>query len=103
KDIPPPVISKAHTALIEVQGEISEDGEASASRIRSGLKTAFENKNVKAIVLRINSPGGSPVQSRMIFEDIMYLKAKYPGIKVYSAIEDIGASAAYLIAVASDA
>jgi len=103
KDITTPVLTKAHTALIDVHGEISVDQEASASRIRSALKSAFENRNVKAVVLRINSPGGSPVQARQVFNEILYLKSKYPGIKVYSAIEDVGASAAYLIAAASDA
>lgn len=102
KDMPQPLMSKAHTALINVRGEIMDEQDASAENIRAALKAVFENKHVKAVVLRINSPGGSPVQARQIFDDIMRYKAKYPGIKIYSAIEEMGTSAAYLIAAATD-
>jgi len=101
-DLPPPMLSKAHTAVIDIRGEILDEQEASASNIRTALKSAFENKNVKGIILRINSPGGSPVQARQVFDEIMLLKAKYTGIKTYAAIEELGTSAAYLIAVATD-
>lgn len=102
KDIPQPLTSKAHTALINVRGEIAEEQDASAENIRAALKAAFDNKHVKAVVLRINSPGGTPVQSRQIFDDIMRYKAKYPGVKIYAAIEEMGTSAAYLVASAAD-
>ncbi len=102
KDISQSLTTRAHTALIYIHGDIMEDQDASAENIRGALKTVYENKYVKALVLRINSPGGSPVQSRQIYDDIMRYKAKYPGIKVYAAIEDMGTSAAYLIASAAD-
>ncbi len=104
KDLPQPTIaSQAHTALIDVEGEIGAEEEANADNIRDALKTAFENKQVKGIVLRINSPGGSPVQARQIYSEIRALKSKNPTLKIYAAIEDIGTSAAYLIASATDA
>lgn len=102
KDLPPPVLTKAHTAVIDVRGEILPEQDASADNIRVALKSAFDNKNVKGVVLRINSPGGSPVQARQIYDDIMLLKAKHPAVKVYAAIEELGTSAAYLIAAATD-
>lgn len=103
KELPQPVMTtEDHTALIDIRGEIMEDQHASADNIRASLKTAFENKHVKGIVLRINSPGGSPVQSRHVYDDILYFKSKYPAIKVYAVIEDLGTSAAYLIASAAD-
>jgi protease-4 len=102
KDLPPPVLTKAHTAVIDVRGEIMAEQDASADNIRTALKSAFDNKNVKGVVLRINSPGGSPVQSRQVYNDIILLKAKHPAIKIYAAIEELGTSAAYLIASAAD-
>lgn len=104
KDISDPVLStQPHTAVIKVFGEISYNDPASRENIRSGLKKAFENHNTKAVILRINSPGGSPVQSRQIYDDIRYFREKYPQTKIYAAIEDLGTSAAYLIAAATDA
>src|SRR5581483_3699552 len=71
KDISDPVLStQPHTAVIKIFGEISYDDPASRENIRSGLKKAFENNHTKAVILRINSPGGSPVQSRQVFDDI---------------------------------
>lgn len=103
KDLPQPVMSTVdHSALIDVRGEIMEEQQASADNIRSSLKNAFENKHVKAVILRINSPGGSPVQARRIYDDIRYFKSKQPNIKVFAVIEDVGTSAAYLIATAAD-
>jgi protease-4 len=99
----PVLASKPHTASIKVFGEITHNDPASRENIRAALKKAFEHDHVKAIVLRINSPGGSPVQSRQIYDDIRYFKEKYPDIKIYAAIEDMGTSAAYLIAAATDA
>jgi protease-4 len=93
--------SKPHTALIEVRGEIGPESEASAERLVAALKSAFEDKSAQAIVLRINSPGGSPVQSGIINDEIRRLKAQH-GKKVYAVVEEICASGAYYIAVAAD-
>jgi protease IV len=90
-----------HTALVEVRGEIAPDTEASAERIVAALKNAFEDKGAQAIVLRINSPGGSPVQSGIVNDEIKRLKAKH-NKKVYAVVEEICASGAYYIAVAAD-
>jgi protease-4 len=93
--------SGPHTALIEVQGEISADGEASAEHIDAALKAAFEDDSAKAIVLRFNSPGGSPVQAGIINDEIRRLKVLHPK-KVYAVVEEMCASGAYYIAVAAD-
>jgi protease-4 len=90
-----------HTALIEVRGEIAADAESSAEHLMSGLKTAFEDSGSQAIVLRINSPGGSPVQAGIINDEIKRLKAKHKK-PVYAVVEEICASGAYYIAVAAD-
>jgi len=93
--------SGPHTALVEVQGEIAADTDASAERIVAALKSAFEDKGATAIVMRINSPGGSPVQAGIVNDEIRRLKAKH-GKKVYAVVEEICASGAYYIAVAAD-
>jgi protease-4 len=93
--------SKPHTALVEVRGEIAPDTEASAENIVGALKQAFEDPGAQAVVLRINSPGGSPVQSGIINDEIRRLKAKH-GKKVYAVVEEICASGAYYIAAAAD-
>jgi protease-4 len=93
--------SGPHTALIELQGEIALDSDASAERLVAALKNAFEDKGAQAVVLRINSPGGSPVQAGIVNDEIRRLKAKH-GKKVYAVVEDICASGAYYIAVAAD-
>jgi protease IV len=90
-----------HTALVEVRGEIAADTEASAERIVAALKNAFEDKAAQAIVMRINSPGGSPVQAGIVNDELKRLKAKH-GKKVYAVVEEICASGAYYIAVAAD-
>ena len=90
-----------HTALIEVRGEIAADTEASAEHIVSALKTAFEEKTAQAIVLRINSPGGSPVQAGIVNDEIRRLKGQYKK-KVYAVVEEVCASGAYYIAVSAD-
>jgi len=91
-----------HTALIELRGEISADSEASAETIIAGLKNAFEDPNALAVVIRANSPGGSPVQAGIINDEIWRLKAKH-NKKVYTVVEEACASGAYYIAAASDA
>ena len=91
-----------HTALIEIDGEISKNHPANAEDINQSLKNAFKHKQTKGIILKINSPGGSPVQARQIYNNILRLRKEYKDIKVYAAIEDMGTSAAYLIASAAD-
>ncbi len=95
-------MSMAHTAVVEIKGEIMSGGDASAEHIVSALKSAFEDDAAKGIVLLINSPGGSPVQAGMINDEIRRLKAihKKP---IYAVVEETCASAAYYIAVAADA
>ncbi len=90
-----------HTALVEVRGEISAESDASAEALVGALKSAFEDSAAQAVVLRINSPGGSPVQSGIINDEIRRLKAKHKK-KVYAVVEEICASGAYYIAVAAD-
>lgn len=97
-----PGSDKEHVGLVRVNGVIAADQEASANRVVTGLRRAFEADNTTAILLSINSPGGSPVQSGYINDEIYRLKALYPEKKVYAVIADIGASGAYYIAVAAD-
>lgn len=94
---------EAHTAVIEVKGPISADDEASADAIIWSLREAFDEDNAKAVILRINSPGGSPVQAGYIYDEIKRLRTMHPEKPLYSVIADIGASGAYYIAAASDA
>ena len=90
-----------HTALIEVRGEIAAGAEASAENLLPGLKSAFEDASAQAVVLRINSPGGSPVQAGILYDEIRRLKALHKK-KVYAVVEETCASGAYYIAVAAD-
>ena len=94
--------SGSHTAVIEIDGPIAADELASADNIVSSLRTAFEEPDAAAVILRINSPGGSPVQSGYVYDEIKRLRAEYPGKKVYAVISDVGASGAYYIASAAD-
>ncbi len=99
--------NEPHTALIQVKGVISSETEASADRVITALREAFEAPNAKGVVLRINSPGGSPVQSGYINDEIHRLKTKYKKDKgrdlpVYAVATDLCASGAYYIAVAAD-
>ncbi|MFK0087708.1 S49 family peptidase [Pseudomonas sp. NPDC090755] len=94
--------SVSHTALVEVRGMIADQEPASADNIVSGLRDAFKDSKTKAVILRINSPGGSPVQSGYIYDEIRRLRAEYPAIKLYAVISDLGASGAYYIASAAD-
>ena len=99
--LPPSAPNTPHTALVEVRGEISAESEASAEALVGALKNAFEDAGAQAVVLRINSPGGSPVQSGIIYDEIKRLKAKH-NKKVYAVVEEVCASGAYYIAVAAD-
>ena len=94
--------SVTHTALVEVRGVIADQEPASADNIVGGLREAFKDSKTKAVILRINSPGGSPVQSGYIYDEIRRLRAEYPDIKLYAVISDLGASGAYYIASAAD-
>jgi len=97
----PSAPSRPHTALVEVRGEIAAESDANAEALVGALKSAFEDSGAQAVVLRINSPGGSPVQSGIVNDEIRRLKAKH-GKKVYAVVEEICASGAYYIAVAAD-
>jgi protease-4 len=100
-DVSDPTI-KEHTALVEVKGVISSDSKASADKVITGLRNAFEDKKTKGVILRMNTPGGSPVQSRYINQEITRLKEKYPDIPVYAVVMDMCASGGYYIAAAAD-
>ena len=91
-----------YTALIEVRGVIADKESASADNIVSSLRTAFEDPKVKGVILRINSPGGSPVQSGYVYDEIRRLRGLHPDTKLYAVISDLGASGAYYIASAAD-
>jgi protease IV len=97
----PSAPSTPHTAMVEVRGEIALGTEASAERLIVGLRDAFEDTGAQAVVLRINSGGGSPVQAGIVNDEIQRLKALH-GKKVYAVVEEIAASGAYYIAVAAD-
>ena len=90
-----------HTALVEVRGEIAADTEASAEMLLAALKDAFKDDAAQAVVLRINSPGGSPVQAGIVYDEIKRLKKQYDK-PVYAVVEEMCASGAYYIAAAAD-
>ncbi|MGZ5258710.1 MAG: S49 family peptidase [Burkholderiales bacterium] len=94
--------SGKHTAMVELRGVISPDSAASADNIVSGLQEAFKDKRTQGVILRINSPGGSPVQAGHINDEIRRLREKYPNIPMYAVVEDICASGGYYVAVAAD-
>ncbi|MFA6971248.1 MAG: S49 family peptidase [Gallionella sp.] len=91
-----------HTALVDMQGVISSDSAASADNMIPGLQDAFKDKGTQGVILRINSPGGSPVQAGQINDEIRRLRAKYPAIPLYVVVEDICASGGYYVAAAAD-
>jgi protease-4 len=91
-----------HTAMVELRGVIASDNPASADDVMAGLQEAFKNKRTQGVILRINSPGGSPVQAGHINDEIHRLRAKYPKIPVYAVVEDICASGCYYVAVAAE-
>lgn len=93
---------EAHTAVVEVNGTIASDTHASADNLVGALRRAFEAENARAVVMRINSPGGSPVQAGYVYDEIVRLREQHPDKKVYAVISDIGASGAYYIAAAAD-
>lgn len=93
--------SKPHTAVVSVVGQIAEGKDASAGKIISGLRAAFEDKNTAGIILRINSPGGSPVQAGLVYDEIMRLRKANPDIPLHAVIGDLCASGGYYIAAAT--
>jgi protease-4 len=94
-------VSGPHTAVVEIKGEIAAGADASAEFVNAALRAAFEDEGAKAIVLLINSPGGSPVQAGMMNDEIVRLKAKHQK-PVYAVVEETCASAAYYIAASAD-
>ena len=95
-------MAEPHVAMVDLNGAIMADSPASADLISTGLREAFEAENAQAVLLRINSPGGSPVQSNFVYNEIRRLRAEHPDKKLYAAITDMGASGAYYIASAAD-
>ena len=91
-----------HTSLVELKGVISTDSKASADKIIGALQQAFKDKNTQGVVLRINSPGGSPVQAGYINDEIKRLRAKYKDIPFYVVVQDVCASGGYYVAAAAD-
>ncbi len=92
---------KDHTALVEIKGIIAPGAEAGADKVISGLREAFEDSHTKAVILRINSPGGSPVQAGYINDEVRRLKKKHQ-LPVYAVLVDVCASGGYYVAVAAD-
>jgi len=90
------------TAMVEIQGEIDATSRASADNVIAGLQAAFKNKGTQGVVLKINSPGGSPVQAGEINDEIRRLRGKYPDTPIYAVVEEVCASGAYYVAVAAD-
>ncbi|MFT5718225.1 MAG: protease-4 [Oleiphilaceae bacterium] len=94
--------AETYTALVDLRGVIAAGEEASADFLVTGLRAAFEAEGTKAVILRINSPGGSPVQSGYVYDEIKRLRVLHPDTPLYAVISDIGASGAYYIAAAAD-
>jgi len=95
-------LTTSHTALVDIEGVISADSLANADNVISGLRAAFENKSAQGVVIRANSPGGSPVQAGYINDEIKRLRAKYPKTPLYAVIGDMCASGCYYVVAAAD-
>lgn len=91
-----------HTAMVNLIGTIEAKGDASAENLVAALNSAFEEKNAVGIILRINSPGGSPVQAGLIYDEMKRLRAKYPDKPLYAVVEEVCASGGYYVAAAAD-
>lgn len=100
--VPEKLAESKHTALINLRGTIEASGDSSADKINGALQSAFSDKGTAGIIMRINSPGGSPVQSGIVYDEIRRLRAKHPEIPLYVVVEDICASGGYYIAAAAD-
>jgi len=94
--------SGKHTALVDIVGVIEPKGDASADRVMASLQSAFNDKNTRGVVLRINSPGGSPVQAGIIYDEIVRLRRIHPDVPMHAVVEDVCASGGYYIAAAAD-
>ena len=94
--------SGRHTALIEIEGVIESHGEVDADTVNQALRQAFKDKQTAAVVMRINSPGGSPVQAGIISDEIRRLRKLYPAIPLYAVVEEMCASGGYYLAAAAD-
>ncbi len=94
--------SKEFTAVVDVKGVIMDGSDAGFTSVASALKDAFDDPRTKGVVLRINSPGGSAVQSAMIYDEVKRLKKEHEDIPVYAVIQDVGASGGYFIAASAD-
>ena len=97
-----PMRSGKHTALVDLRGVIGVESRASADLMIQALNAAFKDKHTQGVVLRINSPGGSPVQSGYINDEIRRLRAKYPDVPLHAVVQDLCASGGYYVAVAAD-
>jgi protease IV len=95
-------ITDKHTALVDVHGMLMPDSISSAENINASLRDAFNDDNTQGVILRINSPGGSPVQAGYINDEIVRLRSIYPDIPLYAVVEDICASGGYYVASAAD-
>jgi len=93
---------KAHIGLIDLNGTIFDGQAAGASNFAKGLDKAYKNTGMKALIIRINSPGGSPVQADYMFNALQYYRKTYPAVKMYAVCVDLCASAAYYVAAAAD-
>jgi len=98
----PGSLSEKHTALVNVNGLIADGEKASADNIVTSLRNAFDDDNTAGVIVRINSPGGTPVQAGYIYDEIKRLKAKHEDIPVYAVITDMCASGGYYVAAAAD-
>ncbi len=90
------------TAVVEVRGELESGGRASAERVIAGLQAAFKHGRIKGVIVRINSPGGSPVQAGQIYDEIVRLRSMHPTIPIHAVVEEIAASGGYYIAAAGE-
>ena len=97
-----PIATGGHTAVVEVRGVIADTTPADADRVIKGLRRAFEHDDTEAVVVRINSPGGSPVQAGLIYDEIHRQRSAHPDTPLYAVVEDICASGGYYIAAAAD-
>lgn len=95
-------LTTSHTALVDLSGLIAEGEQASSDNIVTALREAFEDKNTAGVILRINSPGGTPVQAGYIYDEIIRLRETYPDIPLYAVISDMCASGGYYVAAAAD-
>ncbi len=94
--------SKPHIGLIDVSGEIFDHKGANADDFAQGVDSAYKNTGLKALIIRINSPGGSPVQAEYMYSTLRYYKKAYPEVKTYAVCMDLCTSAAYYVAAATD-